>query len=118
MFGIYGLIAYSVTQRTREIGIHVALGSTSSGVARLILRQALTLTGLGIVAGCLASLGLTRYIAACCMAFAQTDPATFAAVAAILLLVTLGASWIPVPRAFASGSHDCPEKGVGAANVP
>jgi putative ABC transport system permease protein len=98
--GIYGLIAYSVTQRTREIGIRMALGATASGVVRLILRQALALTVLGIAAGVLLSFGLTRYISSLLFGVKPTDTVTFGAVALVLLVVTAVASFVPARRAM------------------
>jgi putative ABC transport system permease protein len=98
--GIYGLIAYSVTQRTQEIGIRVALGATRRGVAGLVMRQALILTALGIAVGALLSLALTRTIASLLFGVTPTDGVTFGVVATVLLLVAVAATLAPARRAM------------------
>ncbi len=99
MVGIYGVMAYSVAQRTREIGIRVALGAGRGDVLKLVLRQSLPLTGVGLVAGLGGSLALTRLIASQLWGITATDPATFAIVSSLLVVVTLMATFIPARRA-------------------
>jgi putative ABC transport system permease protein len=97
--GIYGLIAYSVTQRTQELGIRIALGAQRRDVLRLVLGQGTRLTLLGVTVGVLAALGLARLLATLLFGVSATDPLTFAGVAALLGLVALAACYIPARRA-------------------
>ena len=96
--GIYGVMAYSVTQRTREIGIRMALGAGHTRVQRMILRQTLKLTVLGVVLGLAAALATTRLIANL-LYVSPTDAWTFAAVGVLLGGVALLASYLPARRA-------------------
>jgi putative ABC transport system permease protein len=97
--GIYGVIAYSVTQRTQEIGIRMALGAQRADVLRMVIRQALILAGAGIVAGGLGAVFLTRLMEGLLFEVKPADPVTFAAVSALLAAVALLASYIPGRRA-------------------
>jgi predicted permease len=97
--GIYGVLAYSVRQRGPEIAIRVALGATPRHVTQLVIGQGAALSGVGIVVGLLAALGLTRFMAAILYQTSPTDPLTFAGVTLILFAVSLAASWIPAHRA-------------------
>jgi len=97
--GIYGVMAYAVTQRTREIGIRMALGATSSSVLTLVVKQALILVFIGLILGIGGAIGLTRFIADELYGFKPTDPATFIAVSAGLVVVAVLASLIPTRRA-------------------
>jgi putative ABC transport system permease protein len=97
--GIYGLISYSVTLRTREVGIRIAFGAERSDVLAMVLRQGLRLIGLGLAAGFLASLALTRLLASLLYDVRPTDVATSAAVAVMLAAVALTASYLPARRA-------------------
>jgi putative ABC transport system permease protein len=97
--GIYGVMAHSVAQRTREIGIRMALGAHWRDVLRLVMWNALLLIGTGLVAGLGGSLALTRLISARLWGVTATDPATFATVAALLAVVALLATLIPAHRA-------------------
>lgn len=97
--GIYGVLAYSVTQRTHEIGIRMALGAARRDVLSLVLRRTLVLAGAGIVLGTAGALAATRVLARFLYEITPTDPATFAAVAAVLTCVALMASLIPARRA-------------------
>ena len=97
--GIYGVVAYTVTQRTREIGIRMALGASSGNVFKLVVRQALLLVLIGLVLGLAGSFALTRYIGNQLYGVTATDPATFASVSVGLLLVAVLASLIPTRRA-------------------
>jgi putative ABC transport system permease protein len=97
--GVYGVISYSVTQRTHEMGIRMALGARRGDVLRLVLGHGLTLGFAGTAAGVAAALALTSYIESQLYGIEPTDPATFAAVAALLLGTTLLACYIPARRA-------------------
>jgi predicted permease len=97
--GLYGLLAYSVSQRKHEIGVRMALGAQSLDVIKLIVREGLSLTVFGIVVGLLAALALTRFITILLFSVSPTDPATFVGVSVILLAVTLLASYVPARRA-------------------
>jgi putative ABC transport system permease protein len=99
--GIYGVTSYGVAQRTREIGIRAALGATRSSVLGLVLGRAVRLTALGIGAGLLCALSLTRVLTSLLYGVRPTDAATFIVVAGMLLGVTLLASYIPARRALA-----------------
>ena len=101
MVGVYGLLAYSVRQRTGEIGIRVALGSSKTAVVRLILSEGLTLLGVGLVLGLAAALLTTRLLAGFLYGVPPLDPFTFAFVPMLLLVATLGACLIPSFRAAA-----------------
>jgi ABC-type antimicrobial peptide transport system permease subunit len=97
--GIYGVISYIATQRTREIGIRMALGAQTGDVRRLFLRHGLMLTGAGIALGMVASLGLSRVMSALLFGVGPMDPITYAAVSAGLAAVALLATWLPARRA-------------------
>ena len=97
--GIYGVIAYSVTQRIQEIGIRVALGAQRSHVLRMIVGQAAWLAAAGITLGAVGAFLLTRLMAGLLFEVQPTDPLTFAAVALVLGGVALLASYIPGRRA-------------------
>lgn len=97
--GIYGVISYSVTQRTQEIGIRMALGATTSQVQRSVIVKTLRLAFIGIAAGATASLFVSRAIAALLYGTAPTDPVTFAGMIALLALVALFAGYLPARRA-------------------
>jgi putative ABC transport system permease protein len=97
--GIYGLIAYSVTQRTQELGIRIALGAQRRDVLRLVLAQGTRLTLLGVAIGVFGALALSRLLATLLFGVSATDPLTFAGVAALLAIVALAACFIPARRA-------------------
>ena len=97
--GMYGVIAYVATARTREIGIRMALGAQTGDVRRLFLRHGLLLTGAGIGLGIAAALPLTRVISALLFGVSPTDPFTYLVVAAILATVVLFATYLPARRA-------------------
>jgi predicted permease len=98
--GTYGVIAYSVSQRTREIGIRMALGADASRVKLLVLRHAAIVAGSGIGVGLAASLGLTRLIRGMLFGVTAADPLTFGGVAVLLVSVILAACYVPVRRAL------------------
>src|SRR5579863_17007 len=101
MVGVYGLLAYSVRQRTGEIGIRLALGSSRNGVMRLILLQGLTLLGAGLAIGLAAAMACTRLLASFLYGVPALDPATFIVVPMLLLVSTVAACLIPSLRAGA-----------------
>jgi ABC-type antimicrobial peptide transport system permease subunit len=97
--GIYGVIAYSVTQRTQEIGIRMALGAERRDVMRMVVKQAMVLAIAGIVAGAAGGMALTRLMAGLLFEVKPFDPLTFGAVSLILGAIALLASYIPGRRA-------------------
>ncbi len=97
--GLYGVMSYAVSRRTREIGIRMALGAERSNVLRLVIKQGLLLTGIGIALGLLAALLLTRLIQSLLYGVGTTDPLTFGAMALLLAGVALLACYIPAQRA-------------------
>jgi len=96
--GVYGVMAYSVSQRTREIGVRMALGATAQSVFRMVLGQALRLVGIGVAAGVIAAAGLARTLETLLFQTAPMDALTFAATALVLVLVAALASFIPARR--------------------
>ena len=99
--GIYGLMSYSVEQRTQEIGVRMALGAGRPDMVRLILGQGLRLTGIGVALGLTIAYGLTRVLASLLFGVRAADPLTFAGVALTLALIALGSTWFPARRAAA-----------------
>jgi putative ABC transport system permease protein len=98
--GIFGVISYSVSRRTREIGIRIALGATSASVRRLVVGESAKLVFFGLAAGVPAALVLTRFLSTLLFDVRPADPLTFMGVAVLLALVALAASYIPVRRAM------------------
>ena len=98
--GLYGVLAYAVTQRTREFGIRVALGATVRDVLGMIIGQGLKLAGVGLAIGVVAAFGITRLMTAMLYGVKPADPAVFLAVAAALTAVALAASFVPSVRAL------------------
>jgi predicted permease len=98
--GIYGVVAFSVTRRTQEIGVRVALGAQRADVLRLVLGEGARMAAIGVLIGVGASLAVTRLLSSLLFGITATDPVTFAGVAVLLALVTLAASYIPAHRAM------------------
>jgi putative ABC transport system permease protein len=98
--GIYGVMSYSVTQRTNEIGIRIALGASRPNVLRLVLKRGLILAGGGVVIGIVGSLALTRLLTTLLFGVSATDPVTFVMVSILLMAVVLLATYIPARRAM------------------
>jgi len=97
--GIYGLMAYSVAQRTQEIGIRMALGAEIADVRRMVVRQGMTLALIGVAIGVAASFGLTRVISSFLFGVKAWDPTVFVVVPVLLSVVALVAVWVPARRA-------------------
>ncbi len=98
--GIYGVMAYDVAQRSREIGLRVAMGAQSADVLRLVVGQGMILALAGLAAGGLGAVGLTRFLASQLFGVESHDPLVFAAVAAVLAAIGLLASYVPARRAL------------------
>jgi putative ABC transport system permease protein len=97
--GIYGVISYTVAQRTPEIGLRMALGASRQDVVALVAKQGMLLTGLGVCSGLLAAFGLTRLIQTLLFGVTSTDPLTFGLIPVLLAIVALAACVIPARRA-------------------
>jgi putative ABC transport system permease protein len=99
MAGIYGVLAYSVSQRIREIGVRIALGASAGSVRGLVLRQAMLTAMAGIAIGLLGALALTRTMRSLLFEISNMDPLTYCGVALVLLLVAALAAYLPARRA-------------------
>jgi ABC-type antimicrobial peptide transport system permease subunit len=97
--GIYSIMAWMVSRRTNEIGIRMALGARSQQVQGMVMREAAWMTLSGIAVGVAGALALGRVVASLLYGLKSWDPMTFAASALLLILVALGASWVPARRA-------------------
>ena len=97
--GLYGVIAYSVSQRTREIGIRMALGAGKSAILNMIIGQGIKLALIGVAIGLAGALGLTRFLSGLLYGVKPGDPLTFVAVSALLIAVALFASYLPARQA-------------------
>jgi predicted lysophospholipase L1 biosynthesis ABC-type transport system permease subunit len=99
VIGLYGMLAYLVAERRREIGIRMALGAQPGNVLRLVIGQGLRLALIGVIVGLLGAWGLTRFMQTLLFGVNPTDPGTFAAIGVLLLFVALMACWLPARRA-------------------
>jgi ABC-type antimicrobial peptide transport system permease subunit len=97
--GVYGILSYSVSQRTREFGIRMALGATTGAVRRRVLTQGAVLAGIGLLAGLLAAFWLSQLLQGLMFGVSVTDPAIFAAVTLGLAVVAMAAGYVPARRA-------------------
>jgi putative ABC transport system permease protein len=97
--GIYGVMAYGVSQRTHEIGLRMALGAQRRDVMKMVVRQGMALAAIGVAAGLIASYALTRLMKTLLFGVSATDPLTFTVIALSLGLIALLACWIPARRA-------------------
>jgi putative ABC transport system permease protein len=97
--GIYGVMSYTVTQTTREIGIRLALGARTRDVMMMVMMQGIRWTSFGLVIGLACAYGLTRFMRSLLAGVIATDAVTFASVALLLAAVALAACWIPARRA-------------------
>jgi putative ABC transport system permease protein len=98
--GVFGVLSYSVSQRTREMGVRIALGASQASVQALVMRQGLLLAGVGIVVGLVVSIGATRRASTLLYNVSPTDPLSYIAVSVFLLAIAAAASWIPARRAM------------------
>jgi predicted permease len=106
VIGIYGVVAYGVSERTREIGIRLALGAQPGDVTRLFLRRGLALAAVGVAAGMVTASALTRLMSSLLCGVSPLDPLTYGVVGSIVLLVVTGAAYIPARRAARRGPID------------
>ena len=98
VIGIYGVISYAVSQRTREVGIRLALGAESGQVQRMFIRQGLLLTGVGAVVGLAGAVLLSQWMSALLFEVSPFDPDTYTGVTAVLFLAAALASYVPARR--------------------
>lgn len=99
LVGIFGLVAYSVAQRTREIGVRIAIGATHADILWMVISHGMLPTALGVILGLIGAIGLSRFVASFLYQLTPTDPMTYAITAASLLVASLAASLIPARRA-------------------
>ena len=99
LVGIYGVVSFTASQRTQEIGVRVALGAQRRDIVRLVVGQGLLLVGIGLAAGLLAAFGVSRLIANLLFGVSATDPITFVSVPIVLALMAMAASYLPALRA-------------------
>jgi len=97
--GLYGVLSYAITQRSREIGLRIALGASRRGVVGMVVGRGMVLTGCGLAIGLGASWGATRLMKNLLYGIAATDTPTFIGVVAIFAVVGLAACWVPARRA-------------------
>jgi len=98
--GLYGVVAYTVSQRTREIGLRVAIGARPSDVLRMVVGGGMRLALLGVIIGLAAAVGLAQFVETMLFGVTPSDPASYVATAAALLVVAAVASYVPARRAM------------------
>ena len=113
LVGVFGLVAYAVAQRTREIGLRVALGSTYGRVTALMVRQAFVPAAIGIAAGIFVAFLSSRVLAAFLFEIEPTDPATFGAAIGLFLVASAAACLVPALRALKDRPGDCTPSRIG-----
>jgi ABC-type antimicrobial peptide transport system permease subunit len=96
---VFGVLSFIVTQRTRELGIRIALGASSTSVQRLVVGRGMLLVSIGLVVGLAGAFALTRFMGTLLYGVTPTDPLTFAGVAGVLLVAAAVASYLPARRA-------------------
>jgi ABC-type antimicrobial peptide transport system permease subunit len=101
LVGIYGVLAYAVVQRQREVGIRLALGAPPGSVTGMFVSRGMMLAGIGIAIGAAVAAGITRWMSSLLFGVTPVDPATFAAAASVLVIAALAASYVPARRAAA-----------------
>ena len=106
VIGIYGVVAYGVSQRTREIGIRLALGAQRGEVTRLFVRHGVALASVGLLTGGVAASALTRLMSSLLFGVSPLDPVTYGVVASVVLMVVTGAAYAPARRATRRSSID------------
>ncbi len=99
--GVYGVLSFSVSQRTQEMGVRIALGAQRADVLRLVVRQGVTLAMIGVLVGVAGAFGITRVIASLLYNVTPTDPISFGGVAIFLTAIAFVASYLPARRAMA-----------------
>jgi putative ABC transport system permease protein len=99
IIGIYGVISYAVSQRTREIGVRMALGAQKTNILTMILKRGLTLLSIGLVIGILGAVGLTRFLSSYLFEISATDLLTFIFVPILIIIISMLACYIPAHRA-------------------
>jgi putative ABC transport system permease protein len=99
LIGLYGLVSYTVTRRTQEIGIRMAIGANRRDVLRMVIRQGLTLSLIGVAIGGIATIGVAKLIMIGLVGLGRLSPVTFVAVPLLLIAVTVAACYIPARRA-------------------
>ena len=99
VIGIYGVISYSVSQRTREMGIRIALGAQQNGITTMVVRHGMLLASIGVAIGLVAAAAVTRIMSSMLFEIRPVDPVTYAAVSAGLLAAAAAASYVPAHRA-------------------
>jgi ABC-type antimicrobial peptide transport system permease subunit len=99
VMGIYGVMSFAVAQRTREIGVRIALGASRRNVLTLVVREGVTLAALGIALGMTGAFALSRVLTSLLYGVSTTDPVTYGVVIGLLAIAALVASWLPARRA-------------------
>ena len=117
VIGIYGVVSYAVAQRTREIGIRMALGAQKTTILRMILGQGLVLLAIGLIAGVVGAITLTRFLSSYLYGVSATDPLTFAIVPVLLTGITLLACFLPAPSGGAGRPNRSTEVRVRRALI-